>query len=474
MANTNFVSLDYPFPREIYHENSILYTIKECSDYTTEKTIKSPVDFTLEEIDIINASLTNYVFDANDKLKEKITIFDRFYNAPGLSSLIADNPVLHALCIGHLPTVKHIYNVNIKLFIMNNRKPIKKHRLYDTAIKHGHFKILKWLQNAIPDISCCINAMNIAASGTTSIYADILKWLFSLNINYGKQINVVLNNAACKNHINIIKWALDTHQNARTKNYINNILINAAKYGHLDVFKYIYSEFSNPYYNHAFIQAANYKYINIMDFIISKSTVSQNDTYQVANLAARSGNINIIIWLYEHKFDINRYSIVDYALTYSNIEIVEYIRGRYDNVVISHDSITKVAENNDYLTLVYIRDIFPNVVPNISYNMIMRSNINIIKFVIKEFKAKCNYQTLLAAARCNKYEIFKYISDSFPNIAMTDKIFHEAAHNGNLDMLKYIKNKNPEIKGLSYTLVSILKKNNQEVIKWLIANGCAY
>lgn len=145
--------------------------------------------------------------------------------------------------------------------------------------------------------------------------------VFNTNIgqSFGKNVESYVVYSIKTNNFEMVKWL--TNQILSWK--INSIDI-AAKYGNLDIVRYLHENRPMEASSHAFDFAAACGYLDIVKFLHYNR--SEGGTFDAIDGAAANGNLDIVMWVTENVPESEAsYYAMDYAAANGHLEVVEYL-----------------------------------------------------------------------------------------------------------------------------------------------------
>jgi hypothetical protein len=192
-------------------------------------------------------------------------------------------PVMLAEIFNNLDSINICLNDFIK-YIKYSGNPIN---FIENASLSGSLSVIKVIHNDDENI-CSSNLMNFAAAKG---HLDIIKWLKE-NCKKIYSYDAIMDIAAINGHLDIIK---ELH--ADEKNNCSNNLINfAAAKGHLDIVKWLHKNCTTDCTT------------NAMDF------------------AAANGHLNIVKWLYENRTEGCTQIAFDLAMINGHVDVILFLQ----------------------------------------------------------------------------------------------------------------------------------------------------
>jgi hypothetical protein len=346
-------------------------------------------------------------------------------------------------------------HINMLIYLKQEYNVICDANGANNAVSNGHIDVLRYLRQEC-NINCHNTLINTHFTGVDNICSDI--------------INKIIKNGLLDTLIYI-----NIHNNIQ---FTSGMLILCIKYNQRHIYDYICSAYPNLlniidifnlllYKYHSYIDITRYtqyiinnqyrlysRYINIIaksivEFVynIETNCFSSSGLYytHIIQYIIFMGNIDNLVYL---KNIIGNLTIttrcMHYAISGGNIDMVKYI---HTYVEITHDHIATAIYNNQldilmYLTNQLICDV--NIIARIDItNHLQQNNTDIILYLYKTYKictSSLGMNMIASYGHINL--ILTYISDDirFNNICNIIGV-DNAAKNGHLNILVYLKNK---------------------------------
>lgn len=384
-----------------------------------------------------------------------------------------------------------------------------------TALQSGHLNCLKYLvKNGVRWPNCIYKISNI----------ECLKYAYENGCQLG---TFVMSHFAETNNIECLKYA---HENGCRWNQwtINE----AAKNNHFDIVKYAY-ENGCPLGDHTCAYAIASNNIEILKYVHERGAPLR---YQNWINATYNGNIDIMEYLYKHNCpwakDVCCYAIrhnnleclkyvqehgappikeacksIGYALVgdkfikCGNIEMLKYIHehgGKYTIdifiAIIKYGQIDMLKYMHEKWETVYSSDLY-NIA--IKYKQIecldylydngysyrygvqlffkTASELGDLNIIIRLLKMGilCNNYDIKHAAEHGHFHIVKYFHENYPsNTNLTDEVFSMASISGNMELIKYLHNK--QCPWNKTTVENAVTYGHTKIVKYLVENGCPH
>ncbi|KAG2971425.1 hypothetical protein PC118_g16289 [Phytophthora cactorum] len=167
-----------------------------------------------------------------------------------------------AIAAGALGIVKHLHeNVSQRYTEASRVVPMQ-----EAALK-GQLKVLQYLNEHAPELSCTTKAMDDAAAGG---YLDIIKYLHESR-EEGCTTRA-MDRAATKGHLDVVKFLHENRQEGCTTHAMDY----AALWGHLDIVRFLHENRQEGCTARAFNEAALRGHVQVVDILIQNRPESCN------------------------------------------------------------------------------------------------------------------------------------------------------------------------------------------------------
>lgn len=264
------------------------------------------------------------------------------------------------------------------------------------------------------------------------------------------------------NYISIVGYLFDLPSNKRgnIEFNIDTALIEAAKYGNVDLFEYFADKGADihAWHDYPLLQSATKGYIDIIEYLVAEKNVNVQIYNNAAlRMAARNGHIAIVRYFLElpkeaaPNVDARSEALIN-ASEFGHIDIVKYLISEKANVHVRNDSPLQIAAEKGHIDIVkYL--IKSNAKINANNNVALRSaarhgHIDIVEYLVKKganIHAN-NNESLVNAASGGFIEVVRYLIEQGAKIdANNNAVLLSAAKRGHLDIIKYLVQKGVDI-----------------------------
>ncbi|EGG22049.1 hypothetical protein DFA_01938 [Cavenderia fasciculata] len=278
----------------------------------------------------------------------------------------------------------------------------------DDVSEAGHLDILQYLHNRYRDtIVASTNAMCLASQKG---YLNIVQWLHANRLEGTTKRAVV--EASLNGHLSILKWLIEIR---KENNYShNNALFNAARYGHLDVVKYLHGIGLTGITTSPMDYACENNHLDIVKFLRENRTEGCSDLS--IDWAAENGHAEMVEYLLTNKL-VERFS--------KESCLIAATRGHYKVIQLLH-------QYQSTCNLVDFNPFTPKVLDKAAKN----GHLNIVQYLIEHRKEGGTSKAIDSSSKAGHYEIVKYLIDkSFP---CTFKASRMASFNGHLSIIELL------------------------------------
>ena len=213
--------------------------------------------------------------------------------------------------------------------------------------------------------------------------------------------------------LEIAKWLHDISQKPDT---IEIDIRHIAEKGHLEMIKWIYSEYS----------------------------IKIESLGDSMNLAAKNGHIEVVKWLHENPRLYNSHSASYMAAENGHIEIVKYLHEKNNKSGFDLLTINR-AINNGYF--------------------------EIVKYLYETYRLKCSdrsyYEIMNKVLSSGNLQMMKYFDEKNPNELNTKLCVNLAIQNGHIELIKYLVTNRKKITFNQISLSGALDNGHVDVVKYL-------
>lgn len=246
------------------------------------------------------------------------------------------------------------------------------------------------------------------------------------------------------NNLDMLQFLLDNQDNKKTL-WIVDVVETAAKYGHLNIVRWIFDNFDaiqlrlqfkeyRPSFDNNLCDYAAFSgNLELVKFLREKHYSLR---YQAYEQAALGGHIHILEWLKEQNYDKGCCSYM-YAMRNGDIKILEWLKHNKHQFDTRSDLSIYAAEKS-------------------SSELLDWANNNGFKW---------NERTISQAIYSNNLDIVKWLRDKErPWNSET------AAGTDNMKIMKWLRDN--ECPWNDETCVTAIRNNNNDILKWIVNNGC--
>lgn len=188
------------------------------------------------------------------------------------------------------------------------------------AASEGHFEVVTWIHNNIPDLRTSAKAMDLTALQGR---LHILIWLHENRIEGCTEW--AMDGAARYGHLDVVTWL---HFN-RTEGCTEWAMDGAAEGGHLEIVKWLHENRTEGCTTDAMDYAAANGHLHVIEWLFENRT--EGCTANAMNLAAKSGHLHVVIWLHAWSekeghitFDLDE--SIKLAAMNGHFHVVEWLR----------------------------------------------------------------------------------------------------------------------------------------------------
>lgn len=263
---------------------------------------------------------------------------------------------------------------------------------------------------------------------------DLLKFLYSLNINKFKGLGSFLDNAAAGGNIEMVKFLMEMG-NKTTQNTVDRAIYNK----HFELVKWFVNNKILPsgLGIHSLVKDGDIDMLEWLD----KHGIKLEQYHDLYSAAAEGGHVNMLNWLESHNIFINEHSLAVYeASEHGHIDVLEWLAAR--NIFPKETDIRTAAFNNQLNVLEWMKN-------NGFFTLTYDPNDNELMCIVSRY----GYLDVIKWLVNNGFKINKYV----PNYAL------EGGHIEVLDWL-YDQGFTPSEDEMMYAK----ERENVEIKNWLI------
>ena len=203
--------------------------------------------------------------------------------------------------------------------------------------------------------------------------------------------------------------------------------------------------------------------LNSLIYLIGTTGIlPQKSTLDAAALSGNTNLYNYLINQYNLNPDLNTLNM---AVSSSNIDLIKSILS--NNIELVDNSITYYIDNIEILKYLVSIGISPD--ENTLNSASRKGNIELVKYLIKNYKFKPNEYTLNSAALSGNIGLVKYLIENY-KFKPNEYTLNSTALSGNVELVKYLI-ENYKFTPDENTLNSAVLSGNVELVKYLIENS---
>ncbi|EGG14240.1 hypothetical protein DFA_12010 [Cavenderia fasciculata] len=326
-------------------------------------------------------------------------------------------------------------------------------------------ELARWLIETYPKFEWQGELIDSACIGGN---LELVKWL-----DNNKSINVTstiraIDSAARFGYLDIIKYLYTNG----TKKCSDQAIIQATINGHLDIVKFITENCGqNKITNHAFIAAILNDRLDILQYLQDNAPSGIAYTVDAMRTATGRGNFEMIKWLHKNRTERFPKHSIQNAAENGHFEIVQFLVE--DGIEWSGQAIIEAASNSHFNIVEYLfqkrKEGFKSIVVPID-SIAKNGRLDIIHYLEENQVELSTTNSLYLAASAGHIEVAKHLMEKKYDTYFTH-LLAAAAHNGHLDMVKYLHD---HIERLDYPYAPLNSGSAQghiEVVKFLHSAG---
>jgi len=313
---------------------------------------------------------------------------------------------------GHLETAKYLYNLKKNINIhandnhafrfacMNNFIDIVKWLVeidnefdisfndyfgFRIACEYGYFELAKFLNSVFFIDIHVLNeyAFRYACKNGNE---EIMKWLLTLgNINIHAEKDYAFRFACENNHLEIVKFL---YKFIEDKNIINNNLyVDICYFGHIDILQWFVEVKKDAYVRGVcFKNVCLNGFKNIAKYLYE--TMNEEITDDLFVEVCEYGRLEIVQWILEINHQINMKKAYEKAVWAGKIDIVRFLWGEDNSLVINDELFFFVCQNNYYNMALLLQELYRDryVVNVIDNNVEYFALVRKLEFIIKNIR----------------------------------------------------------------------------------------
>ena len=295
-----------------------------------------------------------------------------------------------------------------QLLCQSGRAEIGDVKLFETACKHGHLHIVRWMhENGFG--GCTTTAGDIDDSFLRHDYEfRLIPWLHENRSESYKEAAMDL--AAENGHLHVVRWLHDNRSDGCTSVAMDL----AARNGHLDVVRFLQVNRLEGYMAMHF--AAVNGHLEIVRFLHENQ--SEGCEEETIMLAAKNGHLDVVRFLYNNGLDYG-FGIyaMNNAVAYGHLEIVRFLHDKCKRLI--DDWAIKWACHCGHLDIIRFifdnrREMFEAYEP-IS-PAIINGQLDVVRFLhengLGDFKEYTNDHLMLIAVQEGRLDIIRFLHEN--------------------------------------------------------------
>ena len=210
------------------------------------------------------------------------------------------------------------------------------------------------------------------------------------------------------------------------------------------------------------------KYV-IEEFDTQGSFLSDVSYLRVINIAAFTGNLDLVVYLIE-KFNIisvNEGTLSGAALS-GNLDLVVYLIEKF-NMIPEKRTLENAIKSGNLDMVVYFYEVF-NLIPNVYRfsDAIESGNLDLVLYFIEKYEFPFDRKyDFYRAIRTGNLDMVNYFIEEFDIKHVDGLVFVYAAESGNLDLFKYFESKFPEINP-NIRVETAIKSGNLNILRYTV------
>jgi len=395
-------------------------------------------------------------------------LFKRLTSKNVFTRYDADTYCQEAAKVGAIDIIKHIHRHNPLCFTIS-------HRIFYKALEGGHIEIIRYLYENGCEQEDSLSSIYAARSGNLEVF-DLLH-------KFGCQFtNCAYNTAARYGHVDIIKWLKEKNI---PMNH-NMVCVGAAENGHFEILKWLLTfDDGNGIDQEIYLRldpivcayAAKGGQFEILKWLVERGCPISS--HSCVNAAA-NGHLEILQWLHEKNGLELTVDACNFAVRNGHIEILKWLL--QNECPWDDRSCTDAAKNNHLEILKWLHENGCPINYEAAYIDTARSgHREILEWLISTHLAEtgidennsrsfCRIQSsaiLTYAAQEGNFEIVKWLHEKgFP---FNESTCIYAVFGGNFEILEWLKPKFDEI-GWPFrkeVCMYAASKGHLEILKWL-------
>lgn len=245
--------------------------------------------------------------------------------------------------------------------------------------------------------------------------------------NYGPLEFIVIDHEIIVLNINMSMYHLLYNINNDPR---NTILRTAAKYGHLEMIKYLYSQGVDIHVDNdlALQFAVDNGHLETIKYLHSLNANIHVDDNLPLLSAAANGDLEIVKYLHNNGANINahNYQAIEWAARSGQLEVVEYLHSHYSGqdiniIYVLNDALKSAVDHGHPEMVKYLVNHGAN-----NHNLEFVDEVNRLEITKYLYSQGFNFYTLRYAAMYDDLDALKYF------------IIHGGNYNNNITLINYL------------------------------------
>lgn len=236
---------------------------------------------------------------------------------------------------------------------------------------------------------------------------------------------------AKKGNLAMLQLLLRIENPPNLKSNIDELICGAARGGHKNILEWISNKYKLT--SSAAEYAAKGNYFELLKWLYHKNVVLTN---AVNSNAIKTANTTMIKWVFDRNSDDSDYSY--YAVKSNTMELIEWLHEKYPSIISEICNNAIEFGNLEMLKWGLQHNYKINYESLLGY--VQGGHIKILEWLIKNGHIRYKNDSLTVyAAFHNKFDTLKWAYENgFP---LTSEVTERAADNGNIEMLKWCKDR---------------------------------
>jgi hypothetical protein len=356
-----------------------------------------------------------------------------------------------------------------------NELPLKKYECH-LAAKYGHLHILQWLRSLDPPCPWSEATFNIATFYKHKVITDWLQSLeFSCPFNDRTLVNAIHNG-----DLKLVQWLRSQTPPCPFMDDFSSVVLHHC---HLDILEWLVANNAPCHWNwRCCYHALSRNDLNTLKWLGSLTPPCTWNNNLACQLAIQHGNLEMLQWLIlsQNCEEMNKYAYIQ-AVEYDHIDILKWLNTHNQNLFnhFQYDLMKSAASKGHIHIMKWLYSLGLSFKwdKGITKVAVQGKNINALKW-LRSQDPPCpwnEYEVYELASSTGNIMLMKCLRDLNPLYTWNDSLCANAAKNGHLRMLRWLRCQEPPcpIK-LNQCIALAAEKEHIEVVDWLrIQSGCA-